>query len=190
MGLINWSYYKAWAELPDDGLKAVIEPIIEAASAAIIRYCRRPFTSTAVTGETYDGDGTPVLWLRQTPVLAVSAVRIAGETVDAGAYVWKSNGRLVLLDTTHNIRLVWTGTFPKGTQNVAVDYSAGYAAVPASIQLACAELTAYWYNRGRQVGIAAKSAKAGSQQYTAEEDMPFIVRMKLNPYFRVGPGVV
>ncbi len=186
--LIDWDYYKTRAELPDDALYGVFTPLIEAASAAIRRYCRRDFSSQEYTEE-FDGDNSSALFLRQTPVTAVDAVTVNGTVLDASAFHWNARGRVALADQLDSAAILWRGRFPEGVQNVSVTYTAGYAAVPADIQSACADLVTFWYNRGKNLGIASKSAGKGTTSYT-EEEIPSPIRVVLNRYYNAAPGSV
>ena len=57
----------------------ILTPLIEAASAAIHRYCNRSFASAAYE-EYYDGDGGDVLMLEHFPVTEVTRVSATPET--------------------------------------------------------------------------------------------------------------
>ncbi len=186
--LIDWTFYKTRAELPDDALETLFTPLIASASAAIRGYCRQNFE--AVEGvELYDGDGTPTLFVRRRPVVAVAVVAIAGETLPAGAYVWNARGRISLVNEVDNIRMLWSGVFPRGVANVSVTYTAGYAAVPDDIREACASLITFWYNKLRNLGIESKSVGKGTTVYSAD-DIPSPIRAILNRYYVAPVGVV
>ncbi len=58
----------------------VISTLIEAASKAIQRYCRRDFVKTSYD-ELYNGNGDRKLILRQYPVISVESVRYRPVTV-------------------------------------------------------------------------------------------------------------
>lgn len=58
----------------------ILTPLVEAASAAIERYCNRSFASAAYD-EYYDGDGGDTLMLEHFPVTEVTRVSATPETV-------------------------------------------------------------------------------------------------------------
>src|SRR5579862_9280553 len=56
--------------------------LIARASEKVIGYCRRPGFAQTSYVETHNGANRPWLWLRQRPVLAVSAVTVNTEPLD------------------------------------------------------------------------------------------------------------
>jgi uncharacterized phiE125 gp8 family phage protein len=69
---------------------SVLERLINTASDAAERYCRRSFTRATVTSERVKGYGGPRLMVARTPVVSVTSVIINGSTVDATSYYLES----------------------------------------------------------------------------------------------------
>jgi hypothetical protein len=75
------------------------------------------------------------------------------------------------------------GVFPRGQQNIRIDYTAGYATVPQPVQEACVQLVQWLYQQG-QTNSAVKSAKLGNTSVENSEKryLPPGVMQLLNPY--------
>ena len=118
--------------------------------------------------ENYDGNGNDRMFLRQTPVRAVTSLLINGVPVPPSTgfgsygYLIDQNGRSLVFQSASsgygNRR--FSGNygagfqssyspcvFSLGTQNITVTYSAGYAGTPYDISEACARMVAVKYRR-------------------------------------------
>jgi hypothetical protein len=126
---------KAWLGLPGGSSPndATIAALITAASRAIYAWLSRPALLPRTYGETLDGESQRIA-LRQWPVLSVQSVSIDGRAIEpVGAPLGRPGsgyllqgaeaqppGRPQALD-------IFGWTVPRGRQNVAVAYIAGYA---------------------------------------------------------------
>jgi len=119
----------------DSSLLAVL---ITAASRAIVAWCGREFVSQTFS-ETYDGDGTRRLHLRQFPVTSLTSVTITdtdGTEYDIATTAFRVDGVAGIIEFKPDAADDFTW-FPEGFQNVAVVYVAGYTTVPEHVQEAC-----------------------------------------------------
>jgi hypothetical protein len=120
----------------DDQLRQLIL-IASAQLARIATYDLKPVT---LVGELYDGDDTPRLNLRHAPVTSVVACMVDGETVDVSElkvypeYIAFDDGDVC--DWNPRLR-AGNRIFGYGSQNVSVTYTAGFAAVPSDLAVAC-----------------------------------------------------
>lgn len=74
------------------------------------------------------------------------------------------------------------GVFPRGNQNIRIDYTAGFAEVPAAVQEATVSICQSLY-RNAQANSALKSASLGDASITlAIKAMPATAKMLLDPY--------
>lgn len=156
--------------------------LIAAVSAAISKYCNRNFLSASYT-ESYSGDGSSVLWLRQRPVSAVSAVSVSGMTVlprasvNAAGYAFDAN------------KLYYAGgVFLEGFRNVVVSYTAGLPAMSAAatpgLWQAAAEWVATEYMQRNHIDKKSDSIpQGGGTSYLGE--MPWTVQIAIDPYRQV-----
>ena len=92
--------------------------------------------------EKIDGERTETLILTQKPIISVTSLVINGETIDSGNYyIYNAAGMLKRQDVgiydvgyTHSFRKGLL--FPRGQQNIEVEYVAGYEDVPMDLQKA------------------------------------------------------
>ena len=148
---------------------AVLSRLIAAASAFFVAACSRPILVQSFS-ETYDGKGNGRLYLRQTPVIAVSSLSIDDIAVEQatspGQSGWRLNGNVILL---------LGQCFNRDLANVAVSYTAGYATPPADIVEAVAELVGLRYRGRDRLGKTSESMGGmATTSYTQKDVSPFI----------------
>jgi uncharacterized phiE125 gp8 family phage protein len=171
---------KAWFSPPlatssDD---ALLTRLITAASQFIQTWLGRSFATQSYS-ETRDGDGGQKLAFAHGPVTAVTSVTVDGIAIPVASapqtpgYVF-SPGVLYLIGGY---------CFRRGAQNVAVTYTAGYAATPPEIEQACIELVALRYRERDRIGQVSKNL-AGEVVSFAQKDMPPDVQTLLEQYRR------
>ena len=113
--------------------------------------------SVVITNETYDGDGTNVLIVRQPPIISVEAIRISGVTSTGASYVVYQN----------YVALV-NETFPEGLLNVQIDYTSGDTAVSGTVQLTAAAMIAAIINYRQRYGADSTIKWATGDQEMGE----------------------
>ncbi len=164
-----------------------ISVLASAATAAIERYCHREFASASRT-ETYDGDGTDELILRGFPVVSIDAVTITdddGTEYDVDTDDLDFNANTGLLFFAPDAEGDWD-YWPKGRQNIEVEYTAGFSGVPADVQEACVELMAVMYSQASR-DPTLTSERLGDWQasygtYLDQQGLPGNVVRLLAPY--------
>jgi hypothetical protein len=148
---------------------AVLSRLISAASAFFVTACARPILERSHS-EFYDGKGNGRLYLRQTPVTAVTALSIEGANVpqamEPGQPGWRLNGNVILL---------FGHWFNRGLVNVSVSYSAGYATAPADVAEAVMELVGLRYRGRDRLGKVTESIGGmATTSYTQRDVSPFV----------------
>jgi hypothetical protein len=161
-------FAKIFAALPAAEQAALVTD----ASADVEEVCRRTFAQQTYD-ETYDGSGTARIWLRQKPVVAVSAVYINGDALDnTFLSAWsfdRDTGELARGDGQDDERFApW---FPRGRRNIRVVYAAGYLTVPRTVQRAVIFTVQYLWQRGVRNGLY-KSESIGKYSYELVEPLP------------------
>jgi hypothetical protein len=150
---------KAYLRIPitntgDDGL---LRSLADAANAAIAKALQRNVL-TASYSQTRNGTGTSRLMLPNFPVTAVSSVTLVGPPSQIGAGL--STQVLTLgVDYTFDVYglLAYRGLkWPKGVQNVAVVYVAGYSNMPADLIHAASKVGALRYRELERLGQKSK----------------------------------
>lgn len=176
------TYFAITSASEDDLLNA----LIAAASADIENYCNRTFAQAAYT-ETRNGNGANAMAARQYPIVSVQGVTVDGYAVPAAADAVSSG--FVFSDTAIYIRNSGRGrapgcgwSFARGVQNVTLQYTAGYATIPADLVQACVELVGW--KRAKRQRIDKTSETLGNQQTQAFklDGMPPSVIAAINTY--------
>lgn len=130
--LITVSDLQQWSSSSDPSATDLLQEIVTACSYEIFRYLNRPQILSQSYADRYDGDGGTVLPLWMWPVLSITSVQV---------------GSVVIPQSPDYIQAGWMADdysvsligyeFRRGRLNVAVTYTAGYAAVPPDLQQAC-----------------------------------------------------
>jgi hypothetical protein len=139
---------------------ADLAALIAAASAAIEKHCKRPLALQAKT-DTFTLDfPTASVFLKLTPVAAITSVTLNGEVLDntdGTAYtLTPETGELVR--GWGQYRLAW----PRGLRRLVVAYSGGYDPIPADLKRAC---VMHCLDLTHAAGLI-QSEKIGDYQYT------------------------
>jgi len=171
---------------------AYLANLITAASTAIERWCKRVFLSTAYTDEYYDGNGTDAMFLDNFPVTAlVSIVVVESDGTDttllgAGFDIDANLGE-IRFERDCSTDYCY---FPEGFHNLKANYTAGFAAIPADLQEACAQYCVWLYAGGitlptvKSESLGDYSASFGAM---ADMDIPMPIRRMLAQYRNVRP---
>ncbi|MFW5955766.1 MAG: hypothetical protein ACOCSK_03405, partial [Rhodothermales bacterium] len=111
----------------------------------------------------FDGRGGRLLMLPQYPVNSVDAVYVDSDREFAASsevtdfVIHENIGKLVRT----------SGVWPRGIQNIRVEYNAGYDPVPSQLQFAVLEVIDYNWRRlsSRSVGVRTMSGDGVSTEF-------------------------
>lgn len=142
---------KAWLGITNSNSDAVLTRLVSAASSAVQARIGYQLLTQAYT-EQLDGNGKSVLAFGNPRVTAVSAVSIDGATVAARSSV---TGAGYTFDA--DFLFLIGRCFTRGRQNVAVTYTAGYAAAPLDLEQAVLEVIALKFKERDHTGISSKT---------------------------------
>lgn len=165
---------KSYAGIKSADSDAELTRLIGAASEWVETYLSRPVLSESVS-QWRNGHNGAVLVVPFTPITAVSAVVVDGLTIPASAVSFTPIA--IKLDGYR---------FTAGVQNVRVDYTAGYAAVPADIEQAVIEACTLAYKRRDHLDVSAKSLAGETISYITAAFTPSSKQV-LDQYRRVVP---
>lgn len=132
-----------------------------------------PLNSIVTYNEWYDGTGNDKLFLRNYPIQTVTSLTISGSSIPASTgwgtvgYVIDGSGRALAFQGSGDGGYRWSrgyssypyasrGSlwgFSRGTQNINVQYTAGYAATPPDLLDACVQLVAFNWRRRDWLGM-------------------------------------
>ncbi|MFB3828952.1 MAG: phage head-tail connector protein [Bryobacteraceae bacterium] len=166
--------------------------LIGMASGQIADYCGRDFELAEIANELHDGDGSALLPLEHTPIVAVTALEIDGQAVEA-AEVKVYPEYIRFGDSAgYNARLrSYSRVFPEGTQNVKVSYRAGYEEIPVGIANACVVQVIYLMNTLAKQGLLSETNQvAQSTTAYAQEVLAPEAKVACNRYRKPGMAVI
>lgn len=139
MPIITATEYKTQMGISGTAYDTIIGGQISMQQAWLERQCGQLFDEDTYTDDPHDGDGSPRLWLKNTPVTALTAVKLLNSdgsttTLDSSSYRLVDGEYLTRVDGSEAAwepRSPFDGyvgpCFPKGDGNVLVSYTAGYA---------------------------------------------------------------
>jgi hypothetical protein len=141
--------------------------LINIASDFIGRYCENKFLPlTTYTNEAYDGNGTNIMYLKNKPIVSVTAVKVWDTYNDESSdtLVEHDDYTVNIVDGYIYKRSPWS----RGEQNYKITYQAGYtsnATAPYDLKYACAMLASLVHTQRGKSGIASESMGKYSVSY-------------------------
>ena len=170
---------KSWLNIQSNTDDALLSRMITSVSTYIQSWLNRSFSVASYT-DTSNGNGvSSQLVLRNYPIVSVSSLTINGIIIpfspDGIKPGYQYDGKAIYL-----IGYI----FQRGMRNIVVNYSAGYASVPAEIEQAVIELLSLRYRERSRIGENSKSIGGETVSYNIK-DFPEGVKTILNNYKRV-----
>lgn len=182
-------------DLADTSQDAALQAQIDSVSAAVNNHCDRIFAVQSYRDQIRSACGRwgEPLVVRQYPIvlddLGLPVVTVAedGSALDpAFMEAYPETGSLYRLDSGSTAPSAWTAAL------ITVDYTAGFAAIPADVQAACLEwLTARYRSLGRDPTVRSVSipdviteiyGSVGGGDSSTASSLPSGVRDLLEPY--------
>jgi hypothetical protein len=166
----------------DDEDDFILATVVRATSF-IESYCGRLFRSRDYD-ESYTGDKTKRLKLRQFPVTEISAIEDSSDNAafsyddgDEGTY-WDCDYDAGIVELRERLFPSWP------IQSVRVAYTAGYVAAPDDLRQVCAELAAakYYLRRRQEQGLLSKSVIGATMVMYRQDDLSPAQRAVLDHY--------
>lgn len=146
----------AMTSVPEDELRDMWSEVSE---QMIRDYMGTPNlgSSVTITGEVHNGDGSPILMVRQPIIVSVSAIRVSDATITASDY-----------EVFPNYVELASAVFPEGLHNVEIDYVSG-GDVPSRVRLTATLMVIACLNYRRRRGADTSSKFAVPESNTGEE---------------------
>jgi len=155
---------KTFEGITGAGDDALLTTLVAGVSDRMGDWMRREILSTAYTVEVHDARGFPALVLRHRPIVSVEEVRIEGVAIAAATYQADAASGILYRRAASDpySEDVW----PWGSRTIEVDYTAGFATVPASLGLAATKQVAFEFAmRGHRIRDRGTVLEGGSAQY-------------------------
>jgi hypothetical protein len=165
----------------DAGLNLKLERLITSASRMILTLTNRDSFTTAQTySERRNGNGASLMATYQWPILSVTSVTFAPSmTIPMSPDGFQAGW----VNDLFSVMLVGAYWFPRGYQNITLNYSAGYNSVPQDINQACVELVCQKFKRSTH--IDQTSQHLGDQTVAFDRrDIPVEVQTVVDKYSR------
>jgi uncharacterized phiE125 gp8 family phage protein len=161
--LITLDYTKTILRLSTTTYDALLTALISGISQAVKTYCRRDLVSTHYV-ELYDGSDAATLLLRRFPIITLNSVVI---DANSSAPTTLAADTFTLLPATGLVTFKPDAPpvatrFPPGTNNIQVDYTAGFDPIPDDLQLAAALAVGNLFN---QPDLTKQREKIGASYY-------------------------
>ena len=171
--LTNLNDTKAQLRITDNTSDALIQAMITAYSAFIIKYLSVNFAATTYT-EVRSGVGGSygtTMAMKNTPIMSVTSVTIGTQVVPLSTSVAVSG-------YTFDERFIYLRGgyyFYAGVQNVTIVYAAGFDAVPYDIEQCCIELVCYKYRELNRVGQSSTTMGGQTIAYSIADVPPTVL---------------
>lgn len=160
--------------------EAALQARVDAATAWIIKTIGRDLTSGSKT-QTFSGRNRPVLWLRNTPVTAITSVTVNGVVLAPSDYSFEPNGKLTRLNRGFVTQM--PGWEPGAGNIVVVHTTSG---IPSIAQDDMIGAVCVWMEDLARVTGLVSSERIGDYSVVANTAfsarVPASVMAKLSPY--------
>lgn len=208
---------KSWAGVNGSSSDQSIQDAITSFSNFVLTYTSRgaqgggfptasPLCEVMTFSETYDGNDSDTLFVRNNPITGVTSLTINNNVINQSTawgvtgWVIDGNGKCIKIrgggggsgpsfNTTYYG--AWTGCgqfFVRGIQNVSITYSAGFAQVPFDLEMCARKVVALNYKRSQWIGQRSRDLAQGAGTITyADWEMDKDCWRTLNSYKRVAP---
>jgi hypothetical protein len=171
---------KDWLSIKTDANDALLTRLVSAVSQFIQTWLDRQIAVQDYT-EMRDGHGGNRLAFANYPVTAVAAVLVDGRAIPASPDFLTPGYRF-----TPTMLILEGYVFTRGSGNVALTYTAGYAATPLELEQACLELVAARYKERDHIGQDAQSMQGQNVTFSTR-DLPADVATVLGNWKKVMP---
>jgi len=187
--LVSLANLKAWIRNTTADKDAILQSIKDGVEEWVKNYCQRDFIIATFT-EYYDGDGTTELLVRNNPITWITSIHDDGAR-DFGDASLISSDNIISNDAegwAAGIVELFLDSFSRGTKNIKIIYLAGYATVPADLQMAVKKICAKIYFE-QDKGLAGRvSQTVGDKVIELSLDtIPKDAKLILDSYRRIGP---
>lgn len=168
-----------------------LQQCVSAASLYILRACAVDNFNAASYTQTFNGNNSFRLFLRNYPVTGVTSLVVNGTSI-AQSSAWNAAG-YIFDDTSLQLRPgtitfpnVQSGIFPWGIGNVVVSYTAGYESLPYDLVQAAVEIAANTYVKGQfPMKASLSSGVAGASGTTRFGlEVPLTAQQTIRNYAR------
>lgn len=185
MTLTTLAKVKSQLDIPpsDTSQDTRLNVFLNAASQVIESYCERKFEQMTYT-EYHHGRKMNFIMPREFPISSITSMSIDNDRVfGVNTVVPPSDYSIADRDRT----VFYNGKFPQGFNNIKLVYVAGYATIPADIDLACIWAVEWFERHRKDKSMGRTSVSKGDESIGILAEMPPMVLQLINPYKRCEP---
>ena len=162
-----------------------VERLINGASEMLNSLTNRKLLARSLT-EYYTGDGSDTILLRQRPCNSVTSIYDDPEYSYGADTLVDSDDYTTIADEG---KIIAVGTAWSTIVNaLKVTYNGGLSSVPVDLEMACIELTVYWYNKYFKQKVGIKSVANDGRNVTYIDDIPQLVYTVAEKYRKYWVG--
>lgn len=160
--------------------EAALQASYDAATEWVKKTLGRDLNSGSKT-QTLSGRNRPVLWLKNTPVTAITSVTVNGTVLASSDYRWEPSGKVTR--ATQGFISQMQGWDP-GAGNIVIVYTS--SGIPQIAQDDIIGSVMAWMQDAARISGLASSERIGNYQYVANtafaSRIPASVMSKMSPY--------
>ena len=177
---------KAWVIPQGGGYAGADDPLltglITSLSAAIESWLNRKFLQ-ATYSEIRNGTGHTEIMVRNDPIIAVASVTVGITAIPATPAIGQPNFGQAGYSFDNDTIYLNGYAFDEGVQNVLLQYTGGYPAIPVDVAEAATEAVSFLYRERDRIGLGSK-AMAGETTAFLRDLPPHLIR-RFQQYARV-----
>jgi len=182
MALVTLELVKQHLEVPSTNVSqdAKLSLLIDVGSEHVELFCQRTFAEATYTRQ-YDGTSQSELVIDEFPVSSITSLHIDnGRDFDTTALVDVGDYELISPNT---LRL-HSSRFPRGSLNVKVVYTAGYATIPSAVQYATLLIIEQLFRQNQDRRVGRNSVSKNGETVSYVHGWPEESKKLLAPYKR------
>jgi len=130
--------------------KAKIDALIIASEEFFTSWCNRTSIPANNFSEIHDGDNTHQLMINEPPINSLTSISIVQSLttiLDASEFQFKALSGIIQFNLTGAVDHTQFTCFPRGFQNIIVNYNGGFTVIPEPIKLIVAEMVIEFFDR-------------------------------------------
>lgn len=167
MALATVAQLKEYLGVTGTSDDALLTRVLAAAETFFYTMLQRNSLEVGAFTQTLDGTGKDYVMVSYWPIVTLTSLVVAGETIAASLYTFGSRGafdsRMVYFTSASGL------LFPKGRRNVVVSGTAGYATTPPDVQQAVVELAGRGYQKRKRLDEVSKQVGGETVSYSTKD---------------------
>jgi hypothetical protein len=177
MALTTLADNKTYMGITVNTYDAIIEMLRESTEQSVINYCETDFTLKTITNEVHDGINADVIVPKYFPIISIQKVMFDDLELGVDQYYYDNSGIILKGIVT---------PFARGV--IKVNYTAGFASVPADVKLCVYQAVKSEYQRRERKteDISSRSKEGESESFGSAWDrksgLPMQIVSKLQAY--------